>query len=128
MAYVYARIKRARSVISRKQDTAKIPFGIEIFDSGNICVLDRYNPEPSLYVDVFRNLVLIAEDEEWELVMSIFNRFFDDRLNGLSENRFFSNFLKFDCDPSIILKSKNRSLRLAEATPVPFNYLLAYYL
>ncbi len=44
------------------------------------------------------------------LVMSIFNRFFDNRLNRLSKNRFFNDFLKFDFDRSIILKSKNRSL------------------
>ncbi len=42
--------------------------------------------------------------------MSIFNLFFDDRLNRLSKNRFFSDFLKFDFDLSIALKSKNRFL------------------
>ncbi len=30
------------------------------------------------------------------LVMSIFNQFFDNRLNQLSENRFFFDFLKFN--------------------------------
>ncbi len=32
------------------------------------------------------------------IVMSIFNRFFDDRLNRVSKNRFFYDFLKFDFD------------------------------
>ncbi len=32
------------------------------------------------------------------LVMSIFNRFFDDHLNRLSKINFFFNFLKFDFD------------------------------
>ncbi len=44
------------------------------------------------------------------VVMLIFNRFFDDRLNRLSKNRFFFDFLKFDFDLSITLKSKNRFL------------------
>ncbi len=29
-------------------------------------------------------------------VMSIFNRFFDNRLNQFSKNQFFNDFLKFD--------------------------------
>ncbi len=45
-----------------------------------------------------------------KLVMSIFNRFFDDRLNRLSKNQFFFDFLKFNFDLSIALKSKNRFL------------------
>ncbi len=42
--------------------------------------------------------------------MWIFNRFFDNRLNRLSKNQFFFDFLKFDFDCLIILKSKNRFL------------------
>ncbi len=60
----------------------------------------------------------VASQSFWpKLMMSIFNRFFDIRLNRLSENRFFFDFLKFDFDRSIILKSKNRSLHLVKATP-----------
>ncbi len=51
------------------------------------------------------------------LMMLIFNQSFDNRLNRLLENRFFPDFLKFDFDQSIILKSKNWSLCLVEATP-----------
>ncbi len=43
------------------------------------------------------------------LVMPIFNRFFDKRLNQLSKTCFFT---KFDFELSLVLKSKNRSLRL----------------
>ncbi len=55
-------------------------------------------------------------DHDVIVVMSIFNRFFDYRLNWLSENRVFFDFLKFDFDRSIILKSKNWSFCPIEAT------------
>ncbi len=46
-----------------------------------------------LSFDIYRHLVT------WDdLVMSIFNRFFDDRLNRVSKNLFFYDFLKFDFD------------------------------
>ncbi len=49
------------------------------------------------------SVFLAITDNAGELVMSIFNQFFDDRLNRLSENRFFCDFLKFGFDQSIIL-------------------------
>ncbi len=60
----------------------------------------------------------------WSLrvVMSIFNRFFDDRLNRVSQNWFFYDFLKFNFDWSIVLKSKNRSLIPHKRFGTKFNF------
>ncbi len=49
-------------------------------------------------------------DRSLHLVMSTFNRFFDDQLNRLSKNQFFFDVLKFNFDLWITLKSKNRFL------------------
>ncbi len=59
---------------------------------------------------------------EMSPVMLIFNRFFDDRLNRVSKNRFFYYFLKFDFDWSIILKSKNRFLIPHKCFGTKFNF------
>ncbi len=61
-------VERVHSAISRKWDIAKIWFGVEILDFENICVLDRYNPELSLYMEVFQIWTPRTEDECVEML------------------------------------------------------------